>query len=58
MFQSFTRACLITTEYILSRPSSGVTYKGVDSQWKRDLQVFASLITTINYNKSATVITA
>jgi hypothetical protein len=34
----------------------GVTYTDVDSDWKLDL--FASLTTTTNYNKSSTVITA
>jgi hypothetical protein len=33
-----------------------VTYKDVYSDWKLDL--FASLITTTNYNKSSTVTTA
>jgi hypothetical protein len=37
-------------------PRSGVTYKDVDSEWQLDL--FASLITATNYNKSSTVIPA
>jgi hypothetical protein len=40
----------------LPRPCSGLTYKGVDSDWKVDL--FASLTTATIYNKSSTIITA
>jgi hypothetical protein len=41
---------------ILSWPSSGVTYKDMDSDWK--LGLFASPMTTTNDSKSPTVITA
>jgi hypothetical protein len=40
---------------ILSRSSSGVTYKDVNSNWK--LQIFASIQAKTNFNKSSKIVT-
>lgn len=44
----YCHSVLVVTSTLVSRPSSGVTYKYVDSDWKLDL--LASLTITSNYN--------